>query len=575
MSLSNAESSPPPLPTSNRVESARLHDLDALRAAAMLLGIAYHIALSFASGFPWMVQDAHQAHSLYVFQAFVHGFRMQLFFVVSGFFTAMLWRKRGLKALLWHRFLRVFIPCMIGLVTVVPAMKWSSDLATHASNEDRQKVVLTESADANIWAAIRHRDPTALRRHLETPGSLESSNPIFKFSPLTWAALVGDTHAVQLLLEKGANVNARNQDGGTALHAAAFLGRSDIVDLLLAKGADLQVKNNDGSTPIASAQTDLSAVNYIAAILVLDIDAKQVESGRSRILERLSQEKGAPASKPSDLRENTAGVVVKALLGLIDTPVFILIWFLWFLCWLIALFSIYAAIADRFGWPPRSRAFVRSPLRLLWLVPLTAIPQWSMGSDFGPDTSMGIVPIPHVLVYYALFFIFGVFYFEADDTSGWLGRGWRWSLPFTLLLLFPLALEFSTGTWGFRQALLPATWHRPAATLLQSAYAWSMSFAWIGLFRSILKQENSTIRYLSDSSYWLYLAHLPLVIWAQTMIRSWPGPALVKWLALTLVMTGFLLFTYQTLVRYTWIGLLLNGRRKRSAPPIRPSPQAG
>ena len=107
----------------------RLHDLDALRAAAMLIGIAYHAALSFSAGFPWMVQDVAQATWPFVLQAWVHGFRMQLFMLVSGFFTAMLWRQKGLKALLWHRCRRVLFPCLLGLVTVVPAMNWASTYA--------------------------------------------------------------------------------------------------------------------------------------------------------------------------------------------------------------------------------------------------------------------------------------------------------------------------------------------------------------------------------------------------------------------------------------------------------------
>jgi glucan biosynthesis protein C len=44
----------------------RLHDLDALRAAAMLIGIVYHAALSFAADFPWMVHDVSQAQWAYV-----------------------------------------------------------------------------------------------------------------------------------------------------------------------------------------------------------------------------------------------------------------------------------------------------------------------------------------------------------------------------------------------------------------------------------------------------------------------------------------------------------------------------
>ena len=42
---------------------------------------------------------------------------MPVFFVLSGFFTAMFWRGRGLKSLLSHRFRRVLLPFLLGLVT--------------------------------------------------------------------------------------------------------------------------------------------------------------------------------------------------------------------------------------------------------------------------------------------------------------------------------------------------------------------------------------------------------------------------------------------------------------------------
>ena len=47
---------------------------------------------------------------------------MQVFFLLSGFFTAMLWRRHGLRALITHRFKRVFLPLMLGLFTVVPLL---------------------------------------------------------------------------------------------------------------------------------------------------------------------------------------------------------------------------------------------------------------------------------------------------------------------------------------------------------------------------------------------------------------------------------------------------------------------
>ena len=45
---------------------------------------------------------------------------MPVFFLMSGFFTALLWRRRGLGALLNHRLRRVALPLLIGMFTIVP-----------------------------------------------------------------------------------------------------------------------------------------------------------------------------------------------------------------------------------------------------------------------------------------------------------------------------------------------------------------------------------------------------------------------------------------------------------------------
>jgi hypothetical protein len=134
-----------------------------------------------------------------------------------------------------------------------------------------------------------------------------------------------------------------------------------------------------------------------------------------------------------------------------------------------------------------------------------------------------------------------------------------------LFIIFPLALEFATGTFGFREALLPAKVHRPASIFFQSLFAWAMSFASIGLFRALLTRENHTIRYLSDSAYWLYLAHLPLCFAGQAVISQWAGPAWIKLPLFSVGLTAVLLLSYQYGVRYTWVGRFLNGPRNRPA----------
>ena len=76
------------------------------------------------------------------------------------------------------------------------------------------------------------------------------------------------------------------------------------------------------------------------------------------------------------------------------------------------------------------------------------------------------------------------------------------------------------------------------------------------------------MRYISDSSYWLYIAHLPLIFFVQAYVRNWQMPALAKFVLVTVFVTGFLLVIYETMVRYTWVGALLNGRKTRGGAAI-------
>jgi peptidoglycan/LPS O-acetylase OafA/YrhL len=198
------------------------------------------------------------------------------------------------------------------------------------------------------------------------------------------------------------------------------------------------------------------------------------------------------------------------------------------------------------------------------------IPQWFMGAGgvsqiFGPDPSAGLLPIPHVLAYFAIFFGFGAIYFGCDDRSGRVGERWWLPLSIALLVIFPMGTALSEGLLG-PQGVGPARLpHRVVSVFLQAAYPWLMTFGLMGLFRRFFPVESPTMRYLSDSAYWLYLAHLPLIIAAQYVVRDWPLPALAKFLFIVVVVTSVLLWTYQSLVRYTWLGLFLNGPRIRPA----------
>ena len=399
----------------------RRHDLDALRSGAMLLGIALHAAISFMPGAEggWAVHDPEQHEAFALILAVIHGFRLPLFFMISGFFTAMLWRRRGLKALIVHRCKRVLLPCLIGVATIIPMI--------------------------------------------------------------------------------------------------------DVAGLL-------------------------------AGATVPEVQ-KEDETGDEQ-----KDEQGEP--------EDLAGLLWIMYVVVSYLPIFHHLWFLWYLCWLVALFAIYARIADASQWRGPPRWLISSPARYLWLVPMTMVPQALMGllpgaSEFGPDTAIGFIPAPHILLYYAVFFGFGALYFDCDDTDNRLGRWWWITLPVTLIAVLPLALDFATGRFGFREGLVPAQYYRLLSVTLQVVFAWGMTFGLIGLCRSLLKRENRVVRYISDSSYWLYIAHLPLVLLAQMVVRTWPISAWAKFSLVCVVVTGILLVTYEFMVRYTLIGTMLNGKKTR------------
>lgn len=544
----------------------RRHDLDALRAFAMLLGIGLHAALSFVP-FPWVVQDTQQNQFFGLFFVVIHGFRMPLFFVVSGFFTAMLWRRRGLKALVQHRAKRILLPCLIGLLTVIPAMEWVTRQAIPAGSD------VELQGDESIHSAVRVGDLDAVRRHLDEIVDVNEQDTEFGVTPLSWAAMHGHIEIMRELLDHNAKVDAPNRDGATALHSAAFLGESEAVAVLIEHDVDLTSRTLAGQTANEVLNSDEGTTRFIAGLLKVPCDYDAVRAGRAAVRRMLNRDEEADEAEqqpqPGDASDSRSayrslitsdGLAVRwpwssetdEPFHLVTTPVFHHLWFLWFLCWMVPGFAIYAKVAGTIKLKRLPDWLIVSPLRLLWLFPLTMLPQWFMGvfaPTFGPDTSVGLIPQPHLLAYYGVFFGFGALYFDCDDMDGRLGRWWWLSLPIGLLIALPIGI-----------ATLSA---HPVTSVAQVVYVWAMTFGMIGLFRATLSTQSPLLRYLSDSSYWLYVAHLPLVIAAQAFVREWSLPASLKFLLVCTVVTGFLLATYHTLVRYTWLGTLLNGPRKR------------
>ena len=88
-----------------------------------------------------------------------------------------------------------------------------------------------------------------------------------------------------------------------------------------------------------------------------------------------------------------------------------------------------------------------------------------------------------------------------------------------------------------------------------------MIFGITGLFLRYFSGHSPLWRYLCDSSYFIYLAHLPVILLLQLVTFNVPLPAVVMAPIVLIVTTIVLLPVYAYAVRPTFVGALLNGRR--------------
>lgn len=110
-------------------KAPREHHWDALRAVLMLLGIPYHVAMAYRANDIWIV-NAGEGERIFTWSSeFIHLFRMPLFFVVAGYFAALLLARRDPATWLIDRLRRLGVPLLVSLVTLVPILNLFCELS--------------------------------------------------------------------------------------------------------------------------------------------------------------------------------------------------------------------------------------------------------------------------------------------------------------------------------------------------------------------------------------------------------------------------------------------------------------
>jgi peptidoglycan/LPS O-acetylase OafA/YrhL len=106
---------------------------------------------------------------------------------------------------------------------------------------------------------------------------------------------------------------------------------------------------------------------------------------------------------------------------------------------------------------------------------------------------------------------------------------------------------------------------------MYAAAAWFWVFALLGLFLKHCSEPSRVRRYVADSSYWIYIVHLPLVCALQVAIAPLAWHWSLKFAFILIVSVPILFLTYHYLVRFTFVGATLNGRRASRSGSRRPA----
>lgn len=109
------------LPTEPIQSFGRIYYLDAARAILMLLGIPYHAAVIYVLNTQSDGREVAATAFLYDLAAFIHSFRMPAFFLIAGFFAALILQRRAPGIWFQGRVLRLGLPLLVGLLLLSPA----------------------------------------------------------------------------------------------------------------------------------------------------------------------------------------------------------------------------------------------------------------------------------------------------------------------------------------------------------------------------------------------------------------------------------------------------------------------
>jgi len=319
---------------------------------------------------------------------------------------------------------------------------------------------------------------------------------------------------------------------------------------------------------------------FAAIFLVPLHDIVVSASGQPSLIRSLMQE--------TSMFEAMKSVVLFGVLVDYYPREFVGFWHYWFLYFLILIYGIHVGLrillpdSVKFFFYQMIGKWVRSPLAALYLGLFCFPIHYSLSSIGFPPNHLNFEY--NNLGYYCVFYFFGVGLWRHRDAITLLEKRCFANLALGLCLV-PFTMQLTP--WADRinpsvihdllnykvvglhfnlEAALEGGWLKSSVVLLRACAAWLLCLGFIGLAERFVKKSNAMVRYLSDASYWIFYAHMLFTFSLSFLLTK------VDWLnsltkSYVLVVFSFYLmwWSYNTFVRYSFLGDIFMGRRKESA----------
>ncbi|MBP0454642.1 acyltransferase family protein [Kitasatospora sp. RG8] len=209
--------------------------------------------------------------------------------------------------------------------------------------------------------------------------------------------------------------------------------------------------------------------------------------------------------------------------------------------------------------------------------------QWHLWEGL-PTPNTDLVPQLPTAVGYAVAFSFG-WYLQKNPA---ILQGWRtrW-IGYVAAAAAVTAATAALGGFDPQSSVVTVDGHVELEALTGSTKmlcalgyglaGWLWTLGLVGAALHFFSGFSPVRRYIADASYWIYIIHMPLVMALQVLMRDWPLNWALKYPLILAIALPILFLSYHYLVRSTWIGKMLNGRRYPRTLPADPAarPAAG